>query len=143
MAELRYAAPVDDADLDLWRTIHNTILPPFPLSLADVRERAGRNKLEIAYAGDVAVGNSTVRPPDPEGVAVVIARVLPAHRGRGFGTLIHARALAAARALGPAAVETVVLEANGDGLRFAARHGYAEVERYVVGGAQEVRLRLR
>ncbi|GAA1863428.1 GNAT family N-acetyltransferase [Asanoa iriomotensis] len=143
MADLRFAAPVDDTTLDLWRSIHNTILPPFPLSLSDVRERAGRHVLEIAYDGEVAVGNSTVRPPDADGVSVVIARVLPEHRGHGFGTLIHARALAAARSLGPAAIETVVLLTNADGLRFASRHGYDEVERYTVHGAQEVRLRLR
>jgi GNAT superfamily N-acetyltransferase len=142
MAELRFAAPADDAALEAWRLIHNTILPPFPLSLADVRERAGRNRLELAYAGEVAVGNSTVRPPDAEGVAVVIARVLPAHRRRGFGSLIHERALAAARAQGPAAIETVVLAANADGVRFAIGRGYVEIERYEVDGAEEIRLRL-
>ncbi|MDG4827650.1 GNAT family N-acetyltransferase [Asanoa sp. WMMD1127] len=143
MTELRFVAPVDDGALEEWRGIHNTVVPPWPLSLPDVRDRAGRNRLELAYAGAVAVGNSTVRPLDADGVATVIARVLPAHRGRGFGTLIHERALAAARALDPAAIETLVLAANVDGLRFARRHGYAEVERYEVAGAQEIRLRLR
>jgi GNAT superfamily N-acetyltransferase len=143
VTELRFVAPADDAALEDWRRIHNTVVPPWPLSLPDVRERAGRNRLELAYLGAVAVGNSTVRPTDADGVATVIARVLPEHRDRGFGTLIHERALASARALAPAAIETLVLAANVDGLRFAERHGYVEVERYAVDGAHEVRLRLR
>ncbi|MEV4619744.1 GNAT family N-acetyltransferase [Asanoa sp. NPDC049573] len=145
MAELRFVAATgsDDAALAEWRHVHNTIVAPFPLSLDDVRERAGRNRLELAYLGDDAVGNSTVRPPDADGVAVVIARVLPERRRQGFGTLIHERALAAARALDPAAIETVVLLANSEGLAFAERHGYVETERYTVAGADEVRLRLR
>jgi hypothetical protein len=31
-------------------------------------------------------------------------------------------------------IETVVLAANEDGLRFARRHGFAEIERYVLPG---------
>ncbi|MEV4538214.1 GNAT family N-acetyltransferase [Asanoa sp. NPDC049518] len=143
MTDLRFAFPGDDPALEDWRRIHNTVVPPWPLSLPEVRERAGRNRLELAYLGAAAVGNSTVRPPDADGVATVIARVLPEHRGRGFGTLIHSRALDAARALGAAAIETLVLAANVDGVRFAERQGYVEVERYEVHGAQEVRLRLR
>jgi len=46
------------------------------MSLDEVRERSGRNRLENAYLGDVLVGCSTVRPPE-DGVVTVIARVLP------------------------------------------------------------------
>jgi GNAT superfamily N-acetyltransferase len=141
--ELRFAAPVDAAGLATWQLIHNTVIPPIPLTLDEVRDRAGRNRLELAYAGEVVVGNSTVRPVDPDGISVVIARVLPAHRRQGFGALIHERALAAARALDPAAIETVVLAANADGLRFALAHGYVETERYTVDDAIYVTLRLR
>jgi hypothetical protein len=31
-------------------------------------------------------------------------------------------------------IGTVVLETNQDGLRFALRHGFAEIERYVLPG---------
>ena len=68
--------------------IHNTVVPPWPLSLEEV---AGAGRAATGWSsptcGEVAVGNSTVRPVDADGVATVIARVLPAHRGRGFGTL--------------------------------------------------------
>jgi GNAT superfamily N-acetyltransferase len=143
MPELRFAPPADEAGLATWRLIHNTVIPPIPLTLDEVRDRAGRNLLELAYAGEVVVGNSTVRPVDPDGVSVVIARVLPEHRRKGFGEVIHERALTAARALEPAAIETVVLAANTDGLRFALAHGYVETERYAVDDAIYVTLRLR
>jgi GNAT superfamily N-acetyltransferase len=89
----------------------------------------------VAYLGDDLVGCSTVRPPAPGGVtATVIARVLPAHRGRGVGSGLYARALALARERGADEVETVVLASNGDGLRFARGRGFVEVERYLLAG---------
>ncbi|MET9881893.1 GNAT family N-acetyltransferase [Streptomyces sp. NPDC006430] len=118
-----------------WQQVHNLIIPTDPLSLDDVRERAGRNLLDVAYLDDVLVGCSTVRPPrDGAAVATVIARVLPAHRRRGFGAQLYAQGLAAARGLGAETIETVVLESNGDGLRFALEHGFVEVERYLLPG---------
>jgi GNAT superfamily N-acetyltransferase len=118
-----------------WLDIHNLIIPTAPLTEDEVAERAGRHHLEVAYLDEVAVGCSTVRPPaDGEEAAVVIARVRPEHRRRGFGAAIYARGLAQARELGARVIETVVLESNDDGLRFAGRHGFEEVERYVLPG---------
>ncbi|MEV8536823.1 GNAT family N-acetyltransferase [Streptomyces sp. NPDC051211] len=114
-----------------WQYVHNLIIPADPLSLEDVRERSGRNHLEVAYLGDTLVGCSTVRPPaeDPA-TATVIARILPDHRGRGLGTKLYEHNLAKARELGATTVETVVLGSNPEGLRFAAAHGFVETERY-------------
>jgi GNAT superfamily N-acetyltransferase len=124
-----------DAVLHDWREIHNLIIPTDPLSVDEVRERASRNHLEVAYLDGVAVGNSTVRPPsDDPTLATVIARVLPEHRGRGFGDQIFQRCLAKARELGARQIETIVLESNTDVLRFASRHGFTESERYVLPG---------
>ncbi|MET9954303.1 GNAT family N-acetyltransferase [Streptomyces sp. NPDC006339] len=119
-----------------WRLIHNAIIPTAPLSPDEVRARAGRNRLDVAYAADgTAVGCSTVRPPDEETPAATVnSRVLPAHRGRGFGTALYERGLAHARTLGGAGVETVVLASNAEGLRFALARGFVEVERYVLPG---------
>jgi ADP-ribose pyrophosphatase YjhB (NUDIX family) len=64
----------------------------------------------------------------------VIARVLPSHRGRGFGEQLYRRGLAKAAELGAQVIETVVLASNEDGLRFARRHGFAETDRYVLPG---------
>lgn len=124
-------APLED--LEDWRHVHNTIIPAHVLSLDDVRGRAGRNHLELAYAGGVLVGNSTVRPPE-DGTATVIARVLAEHRRRGFGEQLYARGLERARELGARVIETVVLESNTDGLRFALKHGFVETERYLLEG---------
>ncbi|WP_420034251.1 GNAT family N-acetyltransferase [Streptomyces sp. cg28] len=120
-----------------WQHAHNIIVPAESarLGLDDVRERAGRNVLESAYAGDVLVGCTTVRPPRADGTATVIARVLPAHRGRGYGRVLYERGLAAARARGATAIETVVLVSNAAGLRFAERAGFTvEVDRYRLDG---------
>ena len=144
MTDLRIE-PVDgDTAVEQWRHVHNVIVPPAALSLAEVRERAGRYRLENAYAGDVLVGCSTVRPPQgDEAVATVIARVLPEHRRRGYGGALYAHALAHARVLGARTVETCVLAVNGDGLRFAAARGFAEVDRYVLDGEHDEWVDLR
>lgn len=143
--------PVDpDAQNALrdWRHVHNLIVPPAAMSLDEVRERSGRNRLENAYLGDVLVGCSTVRPPEgEEAVATVIARVLPDFRRRGYGAALYENGLTRARALGAGAIETVVLAANTDGVRFAEARGFVETERYVLDGETDLwitlRLRLR
>ncbi|WP_328495741.1 GNAT family N-acetyltransferase [Streptomyces sp. NBC_00414] len=127
-----------------WRHVHNVIVPPAALSPGEVRERAGRYHLEVAYLGDVLVGCTTVRPPEgAEATATVIARVLPAHRRRGFGEQLHVRGLALARELGARTIETVVLAANSEGLRFARAHGYVEVDRYTLPGESDLWIDLR
>ncbi|MGW6601253.1 GNAT family N-acetyltransferase [Streptomyces sp. NPDC055036] len=135
MSDLRIQQPDGDAALGDWRYAHNAIIPARSLSLDDVRERARRNHLEIAYLDDELVGCSTVRPPtDDTRTATVIARVLAAHRGRGFGEELYARGLGRARELGAEVIETVVLSSNEDGLRFALKHGFVEIERYLLPG---------
>ncbi|MFF8728013.1 GNAT family N-acetyltransferase [Streptomyces sp. NPDC015171] len=144
MTDLRTALVVGDEMLAQWRHVHNAVVPPAAMSLARARERLGRNRLANAYLGEVLVGCSTVRPPAGEGgVATVIARVLPEFRRRGFGTAIYEQALARARVLGAGVIETCVLAANEDGLRFAGRHGFAEVERYVLEGERDEWVDLR
>ncbi|MEU6508633.1 MULTISPECIES: GNAT family N-acetyltransferase [unclassified Streptomyces] len=144
MTNLRIV-PVDGDDmLDQWRHVHNVIVPPAAMSLEDARERQERYRLRNAYLGDVLVGCSTVRPPAGEdGAATVIARVLPDFRGRGFGTALYEDGLAHARVLGAAVIETCVLAANEDGLRFAARRGFAEIDRYVLDGEHDEWVDLR
>ncbi|MCK7626038.1 GNAT family N-acetyltransferase [Streptomyces sp. RS10V-4] len=135
MSDLRFVQPLTDAALRDWRHVHNTVVPTHDLSLEDVRERSRRNHLETAYLGEALVGCSTVRPPeDGTRTATVIARVLAPHRRRGFGAELYARGLARARELGAEVIETVVLASNEDGLRFAGKHGFTEIERYLLPG---------
>jgi hypothetical protein len=51
--------------------------------------------------------------------------------------------LARARELGAEVIETVVLAANVEGLRFAERHGFVECDRYVLPGESELWIDLR
>lgn len=144
MADLRIQ-PVDgDVMLEQWRHVHNVIVPPAAMGIDEVRERSGRHRLENAYLGEVLVGCSTVRPPEgEEGVATVIARVLPEFRGRGFGGALYEKGLECARGLGARVIETCVLAVNGDGLRFAEGRGFVEVERYVLEGESDLWVDLR
>ncbi|KUJ38940.1 acetyltransferase [Streptomyces sp. NRRL F-5122] len=132
MPTLHFEQPHDDSKLEDWRYVHNKIIPADPLSPDDVRERMARHQLEVAYLGEVLVGCSTVRPPR-DGTATVIARVLPGHRRRGFGGQLYDRGAELARRLGAEVIETIVLGTNEDGLRFAHRRGFVEVDRYVAG----------
>ncbi|OPG04614.1 GNAT family N-acetyltransferase [Streptomyces sp. GKU 895] len=141
---VRLERAVGDAMLEQWRYVHNVIIPADPLSLDAVRERGTRYRLENAYVGDVLVGCSTVRPPEGEdAVATVIARVLPAYRRRGYGTALYENGLAHARGLGAKVIETCVLAVNEDGLRFAGKQGFVEVERYVLDGENDEWVDLR
>ncbi|MFI1155945.1 GNAT family N-acetyltransferase [Streptomyces sioyaensis] len=135
MSDLRFQQPDGDATLKDWQHVHNVIIPTHLLSLEEVRERAQRHHLEVAYVGDELIGCSTVRPPADDTLTVtVIARVLEAHRGQGFGEELYARGLGRARELGAEVIETVVLSSNEDGLRFALKHGFVETERYLLSG---------
>jgi len=113
-----------------WRYVHNVVIPTDPLSDGDVAERAGRNRLEVAYSGAELVGCSTVRPANEVEPVTVIARVLPELRGRGFGRALFAHCMRGIS--GP--VQTIVLASNADGLDFALRRGFIEVDRYVLDG---------
>jgi RimJ/RimL family protein N-acetyltransferase len=118
-----------------WRGVHNEIIPTAPLSEDEVAARATRHDLTVAYVGDRLVGCATIRPPVGEsGTVTVIVRIREPFRRRGLGTAYLEQVLADARALGPGRIETVVLESNADGLRFALAHGFVEHDRYVLEG---------
>jgi GNAT superfamily N-acetyltransferase len=136
VSELRIELVAGERAAEDWRYVHNLIIPDDPLSVDEVRERIGRNRLEVAYLGDVVVGCSTVRPPaNSQRTATVISRVLVDYRRRGFGTQLYRRGLEQARALGAQHIETIVWEPNVDGLRFAEAIGFVEVSRDLMDGA--------
>lgn len=131
--------PVSDESAEAWLEIHNQIIPVAPLSRTDVDERRSRNFLTLGVVDGATVGNATVRPV-VDGQTTVIVRILPDHRRHGYGTEYLQRMLAVARELGAASVVTVVLAANVEGLTFALRRGFAEVERYTIDGAEFIDL---
>ncbi|MFE1025494.1 GNAT family N-acetyltransferase [Streptomyces sp. NPDC058818] len=67
----------------------------------------------------------------------------PRSGGRGIGAALYEAGLGHARGLGARAVETVVLAANADGLRFAEGRGFVERERYVLDGERDAWVDLR
>jgi hypothetical protein len=72
--------------LELWRDIHNQIIPTAPLTPDEVAERSTRHRLTLAYDDDVLIGNATLRPPgDGSSTATVIVRVLPRSADAGSG----------------------------------------------------------
>ncbi|MGW7680472.1 N-acetyltransferase family protein [Kribbella sp. NPDC054772] len=134
MSGLRIVPITDDVTLLDWQRVHNEIIPTAPLSRDDIRERLTRNVLEVAYDGDALVGCSTVRPPSEDTTAaVVIARILPEYRRRGYGDALYQHCLHRARELATT-IETHILSSNADGLRFAKSHGFVEVETYLLPG---------
>ncbi|WP_327671504.1 MULTISPECIES: GNAT family N-acetyltransferase [unclassified Streptomyces] len=135
MPSLRIEKVDCDVSVHAWQYVHNHVIPTHHLSVEDVRERSGRHVLEVAHLDATLIGCTTVRPPTSETpAATVIARVLPGHRGRGFGAELYEHALAQAREHGAEAIETVVLTSNRDGLRFAQQRGFVVIEEYVLPG---------
>ena len=86
---------------------------------------------------------AAITPEGEDAVVTVIARVLPEFRRRGYGAALYENGLTRARALGAGAIETVVLAANTDGVRFAEARGFVETERYVLDGETDVWITLR
>ncbi|WP_183407121.1 GNAT family N-acetyltransferase [Nocardioides marmorisolisilvae] len=140
--QLRIVEVTEETE-DAWRQIHNTIIPASPLSAEEISERRQVNLLTLAYAGEDLVGNATVRSPtDNSDTRTVIVKILPEYRNRGYGTEYLAQMLEVARQLGSQRIETVVLVANVDGMRFAVGNWFCEIDRYVVDGAEYVDLAL-
>lgn len=125
---------VDDQTLEQWRVVHNQIIPTAPLSIEDVQDRATRYHLTLAYDDESLVGNATVRPPDPQGMATVIVRILPAFRRHGFGSDYLRVLLSEVKALGARRIQSVVLASNVEGVRFAQSRGFVEFNRYLIDG---------
>ena len=119
--------------------MHNIVIPPVQLTTEEVAERALRNDLTVAFHDGVLVGNATVRAPQ-DGAVTMIVRVLPEHRGCGYGSTYLHEALKRPHARDARQIDTVVLAANVDGLAFAYRHGFVETERYEVDGVAFVDL---
>src|SRR5262245_45716293 len=127
LADLLRIVPAAPDLLEIWREIHNEIIPTAPLSVEEVAERDVRHRLTVGYVGEQVVGCATVRPPAGEhGTATVIVRIREPFRRRGLGAAYLEQVLADARSLGADRIETVVLESNADGLAFAQQHGFVE-----------------
>ena len=134
---------VNDASIEDWLYVHNRVIATAALTEREVRERLTGSLLTVAYVGNDVVGCATVRHRDDDGTMVVIVRVIPEYRRRGFGDKLFREAMGSARILGGTAIETVVLASNHDGLRFASAHGFDEIDRYVLPDGEDAYVSMR
>ncbi len=125
---------VTDDELELWTRIRNLVEVDNPTTIEDVRNGL-RHQPEtrhwIAEDGGEAVGCAFVSRSSVQGRAFLLPRVVPEARGRGVGTALVQAALEAIRGLGCDTVRSHVDGADLEALRFAARHGFVEVDRQV------------
>jgi mycothiol synthase len=123
-----------EADLELWTLARNRVEVDNPTTVQDLRDgltRQPETRHWLAEADGEPVGCIFVARSSVAGRAFVLPRVVPEARGRGVGTALVQAALEYVGELG---CDTVRSHIDGDdpaALRFAARHGFAEVDRQV------------
>ena len=121
-----------DADLELWAALKNAVLPTEPVTAEDLRraEKPGRLLLLAELEGSPA-GCGLGVPSSFAGCCFVVPRVLPAARRRGVGTALFEALSRHALSLGRQSIVAHVREDDPPSLEFAARRGFAEVDRQV------------
>lgn len=133
--------PASGPLLEQWRAVHNDVIRPTQLTGEEVVELALRNYLTLAYDDVTLVGNATVRAAR-DGEVTVIVRILHEYRRRGFGSEYLGAMVKYAHASQVQKINTIVLVDNVEGLAFAIRHGFAEIERYEMSGTDFIELTL-
>lgn len=126
----------DEAELELWLDLRNSVAAHEPVSAELIRFRRARHptradllaRLDGAPAGFGTAHERPDRKTSPYLSAFV--GVLPEFRRRGAGSALHLALSEHARRLGKSGLEIEVWEDEPDGIAFLARRGYAEVERY-------------
>ncbi len=125
---------VTDDELELWTRVRNLVEVDNPTTIEDVRNGL-RHQPEtrhwIAEDGGEAVGCAFVTRSSVQGRAFLLPRVVREARGRGVGTALIQATLEAIRELGCDTVRSSVDGDDLDAMRFAARHGFVEVDRQV------------
>ena len=123
------------AHVEAWTRVRNLVEVADAASVEDVLkagEREPERRLYLAESGGEVVGCAFVaRSERMPGCAATIPRVLPAARRRGLGSGLLRACSDRARELGCEALSSHVNADDRDGLAFAARHGFVEVDRQV------------
>lgn len=125
---------VTDDDLELWTRVRNLVEVDNPTTIEDVRDglrRQPETRHWLAEDGGEAVGCAFVARSSVQGRAFLLPRVVREARGRGVGTALLQAALEVIQELGCDAVRSRVDGGDLDAMRFAARHGFVEVDRQV------------
>ncbi|MBA3788312.1 MAG: GNAT family N-acetyltransferase [Actinobacteria bacterium] len=123
-----------DADFALWTRARNLVEPEAPSTVDDLR-RGLRQQPEtrhwLAEEEGKVVGCVFAAISSAVGRAFVLPRVVPEARGRGAGSALLELALPYAHSLGCEIARSHVGGGDEHSLGFAARRGYAEVDRQV------------
>lgn len=123
-----------DADLAGWCDVWTAITPREPITLEQVKRRLERQpeRLYLVAEEDAGViGLGFVGPTDSPGRIAVAVRVLPEWRRRGIGSRLYDWAFDHAKEQRPQWISTLVSEANGDAIAWAARREFEEVGREI------------
>ena len=123
-----------EADLELWTRARNRVEVDNPTTVQDLRDgltRQPETRHWLAEEDGEPVGCIFVARSSVAGRAFVLPRVVPEARGRGVGTALVQSVLEYVRELGCDAVRSHIDGNDHAALRFAARYGFAEVDRQV------------
>ncbi len=123
------------ADVEAWTRVRNLVERADAASVEDVirtGEREPERRLYVAELDGEVVGCAFVaRSESMPGCAATIPRVVPEARRRGLGSAFLQACSDRARELGCDALSSHVDADSADGLAFAARYGFVEVDRQV------------
>ncbi len=97
--------------------------------LAHVIQDDAESAWILAARGDEALGCGVGRPSSIAGSLYAMARVLPEHRGQGFGTRLYEALSEHAAQLGLTSLWGRIQEGDAASLRFAENRGFREVSR--------------
>jgi len=123
-----------DADLELWTRARNRVELSNPTTVEDVRDglrRQPETRHWLAEEDGEPIGCVFVARGSVPGRGFVLPRVVPEARGRGVGTSLVEATRGYLRELGCDAVRSRLDGDDLPALRFAGRHGFAEVDREV------------
>jgi RimJ/RimL family protein N-acetyltransferase len=123
-----------EAEFELWTRIRNLVEVGNPTTVEELRQgirRQPETRHWLAEEDGEAIGCAFVSASSVPGRAFVLPRVVRRSRGRGAGTALLAAGLEYAATLGCERARSHVDGADDRSLRFAARHGFEEVDRQV------------
>jgi GNAT superfamily N-acetyltransferase len=125
---------ITEADFELWTRARNGVEVDSPTTVQDLRDGLSRQpetRHWLAEEDGEPLGCIFVARSSVPGRAFALPRVAPEARRRGIGTALVQAAFGYVRELGCDAVRSHVDGGDAAALRFAARYGFAEVDRQV------------
>ena len=129
--EIRLETPSSERQFEQWATIMERVEGDVYEvdELAHVIQDDADSVWVLAAHGDEALGCGVGRPSSIAGSLYAMARVLPEHRGQGFGTRLYEALSEHAAQRGLTSLWGRIQEGDVESLRFAENRGFREVSR--------------